>query len=358
MTAEHSARIQRLQETMQHEAIDAFFIYTPVNRLYFTGLETSNGLLLVPDRGEPVFYTDFRYIEAARRTLAGCDIRKFAPQADQLAAYRQLAASWRRIGYEGSLSAAQFLPLQANLPACEWVDSTTAIARLRAVKSPAELDAIRRSARANDALFADLVETIRPGMTELQILRRLRLLLVERDLTQSFDPIICAGANAVECHHQPDSTPLAPGSELLIDMGVKVDRYCSDMTRTLFFGEPTARFNEIHGLVLAANQAAVAAIRPGAPCNAIDAVARGIIDQAGYGAFFDHSLGHSLGLEIHEWPNFAKTNDTPLQPGMVLTVEPGIYIPGDTGVRIEDLICVTETGCEILSHTPRAIIIP
>lgn len=357
MTALHTTRIQNLQKIMREEAIDAFFIYSTVNRIYFTGLETSNGLLLVEARGEAVFYTDFRYIEVARRTMPGCEIRKFAPQEEQLAHYKELAAGWRRIAYEGSLTTAQFLPLKNRLEPAEFVDGAAHIAKLRAVKSPDELDALRRSAKANDDLFAALIQTIRPGMTELEILRQFRLLLVERDLTESFSPIICAGVNAVECHHQPDGSVLKPGSELLIDMGVKVDRYCSDMTRTLFFGDPTPRFDEIHSLVLRANQAAIAAIKPGIPCNEIDAIARGIITDAGYGDFFDHSLGHSVGLEIHEWPNFSKNTTAPLQPGMVLTVEPGIYIPGDIGVRIEDLICVTETGCEILSHTPHAIII-
>ena len=130
------------------------------------------------------------------------------------------------------------------------------------------------------------------------------------------------------------------------------------MTRTVFFGEPTARFREIHDIVLNANQAAHAAVKPGVRCCDIDAIARGVIKDAGYGDYFGHALGHSVGLEVHEQPAFSATCETVLEPGMIITNEPGIYIPGDVGVRIEDLLLVTETGCEVLTHTPHEIVLP
>ena len=358
MNQEHLNRIQRLQGAMEEAGLDAVFLYSAVNRLYFTGLKTSNGLLLVERQGKPVFYTDFRYLEVAHRVLKGVEIRKFKTAADQLADYAKMASAWKTIGYEGSLTVAQFLPLQEAMVHAKWTSVTTLIASLRGVKSASELDAIRRSAMANDALFKDLMEAFKPGMSELDMLRIFRMKEAARGLTESFDPILCAGVNAVECHHQPDNTVLKPNSELLIDMGVVVDDYCSDMTRTVFFGTPTPRFREIHNIVLEANRAVVEAVKPGMRCCDIDVVARKIIGSYGYGDYFDHGLGHSVGLEIHEMPSFSRTCETILQPGMVITDEPGIYLPGEVGVRIEDLLIVTETGCEVISHTPHEIVPP
>ncbi len=358
MEREHLGRIEKLQAAMAATDIDAVFLYSPINRLYFTGLTTSNGLLLVERQGTPVFYTDFRYLEVAHRTLKDIEVRKFKPAKEQLADYTQFARAWKSVGYEGTLTVAQFLPLQEAMASARLTSVSALVSTLRGVKSAAEIDAIRRSAAANDALFAELMETFRPGMSELEMLRQFRMKEAARGLTESFDPILCAGANAVECHHRPDGTVLQPDSELLIDMGVVVDGYCSDMTRTVFFGTPTPRFREIFDIVLEANRAVREAIRPGIRCCDIDKVARDIIERHGYGEAFDHSLGHSVGLEIHEMPNLSKTCETVLEPGMVVTDEPGIYLPGEVGVRIEDLLVVTETGCEVLSHTPHEIVIP
>lgn len=358
MEREHLVRIEKLQAAMAAANIDAVFLYSPINRLYFTGLTTSNGLLLVERQGTPVFYTDFRYLEVAHRVLKGIEIRKFKPAKEQLADYAGFARMWKSVGYEGTLAVAQFLPLQEAMSSVRLTSVSSLISTLRGVKSPTEIDAIRRSAAANDALFSELMETFRPGMSELEMLRQFRMKEAARGLTESFDPILCAGTNAVECHHRPDATVLQPNSELLIDMGVMVDGYCSDMTRTVFFGTPTPRFREIFDIVLEANRAVIAAVRPGIRCCDIDKVARDIIDRYGYGAAFDHGLGHSVGLEIHEMPSFSKTCETVLEPGMVLTDEPGIYLPGEVGVRIEDLLVVTENGCEVLSHTPHEIVLP
>ncbi len=358
MANEYMLRIEKLQAAMDAAGIDVAFLYSAINRAYFTGLTTSNGLLLVERHGAPVFYTDFRYLEVANRTLKGIEVRKFKPAKEQLADYAAFAKQWKTVGYEGTLAVAQFLPLQEALGACKLVSLSTQISTIRGVKSETEIGAIRRSAAANDALFAELMEVFRPGMSELEMLRQFRMITAARGLATSFDPILCAGVNAVECHHQPDMTVLQPNSELLIDMGVIVDGYCSDMTRTVYFGTPTARFREIHSIVLEANRAVIEAVKPGVRCCDIDKVARDIITRYGYGDYFDHGLGHSVGLEIHEMPSFGKTCETILEPGMVLTDEPGIYIPNDVGVRIEDLLVVTETGCEVLSHTPHEIVLP
>ncbi|MGN0886733.1 MAG: M24 family metallopeptidase, partial [Candidatus Spyradenecus sp.] len=236
MTQEHLERIGRLQAAMKAADVDAVFLYSAINRHYFTGLTTSNGLLLVEQQGTPAFYTDFRYLEVAHRVLIGLDIRKFKAAKEQLEDYAALAKNWKTIGYESNLTVAQFLPLQEKMAHAKWTPITSMVTTLRAVKSPSELDAIRRSAQANDALFAELMKVFKPGMSELEMLRQFRIIEANRGLSESFDPILCAGANAVECHHQPDDTVLQPESELLTDMGVLVDHYCSDMTRTVYSG--------------------------------------------------------------------------------------------------------------------------
>lgn len=353
---EFSDRILRFQATLQAAQLDGVFLYTSVNRYYFTGLETSNGLLIIPATGAPTFYTDFRYIEAANRTLTGIKAKLFPKtRASQARDYQRIAKTWKTVGYEQTLDVARFLPLQA-LFGDKLRPADAAITKVRSIKSAFELDVMRRAAKANDDYFAMLMTKIKPGMSELEMVKVFNVALAKKGLTQSFDPIFCAGVNAVECHHQPDASILKPNSELLIDMGVTVDRYCSDMTRTPFFGKPTKRFREIHSIVLEANQTAMAAIKPGVPCCKIDKIARDIITKAGYGEAFGHSLGHSVGLEIHEQPGFSPKCKTVIEPGMVITVEPGIYLPGDVGVRIEDLVCITETGFEVLSHTPHELV--
>jgi len=264
-----------------------------------------------------------------------------------------MGTGWRRVGFEGRMEAARLLRFQAALPDAEWVDVTPETDRLRAVKSPAEQSRLRAAAEANDCLFAELLRRVRPGMSEWAISAVVRREAERLGQGEAFAAIACVGRGAAECHHQPDDTVLRRGQPLLVDLGLKLNHACADMTRCVSFGPPTPLWREIYRIVLTANRAAVRAIRPGLPCQAIDAVARGVIERAGYGPFFGHSLGHGLGLEVHESPSFSSACATELAPGMVLTVEPGIYLPGRLGIRIEDVILVTRDGCEVLTGTPR-----
>ena len=169
---------------------------------------------------------------------------------------------------------------------------------------------------------------------------------------EAFETIVCAGANAAECHHVPDDTVWRRGEPLLVDMGVKLDGVCSDMTRNIKAARDP-EYAKVYDVVLQANEAAIAAARPGITAGALDAVARRIIRKAGYGKAFGHSLGHGVGYEIHEEPCAKQKSKTELEPGMFVTIEPGIYLEGRLGVRIEDLVLITTTGCEVLSHSPK-----
>jgi Xaa-Pro aminopeptidase len=354
-SAEFAGRVRRLLAWQARERLDALLVTSDVNRYYLTGIETSNGCFLAERGLEPVFYTDFRYLTMASNRLTFMPAKKIWRPSDEAAAFQSFGRKWRRVGYEGSMGAARFLKLREALPDVEWVDAAGELSAMRSVKSRAEQRVMRAAVAANDRAYSAVMRQVAPGMTEWEIRNIARR---EADLLgqgEAFDTIPCAGRNAAECHHHPDATPLRRGQPLLLDMGVSVDRYCSDMTRTVCLGAPSPALREVHRIVLEANRKAIRAIRPGRPCCEIDAVARAHIEKAGYGKHFGHGLGHSLGLEIHESPNFAATCSTPLKPGMVLTVEPGIYLAGRLGVRIEDVVLVTSGGCEVLSQSPREL---
>lgn len=352
-SAEFARRTKWLCAQLAHDRLDAVLLVTEVSRYYFTGLQTSNGLVLVEKRQPPTFYTDFRYLVMAHRCLTFMASKKLWRPADEPSVMAALGASWRRVGYEGQMDAARFNRLKAALPQVEWVDVGKPLAVMRSVKSPAEQRLMRAAVAANDRLFCEVLKQVVPGMTEWDIRNGVRLWTDRLGQGEAFDTIACVGRNAAECHHHPDTTVLRGGQPLLLDLGVRLDHYCSDMTRSIFFGKPTPFYREIHAIVLEANQKAIRAIKPGRRCDEIDAVARGHIEKTGYGDCFGHGLGHALGLEIHESPNFAASCTTELAPGMVLTVEPGIYLPGRMGIRIEDVILVTDSGCEVLSQSPR-----
>lgn len=346
-------RLRRLQAAQRRQRLDAVLVTTEINRFYFTGLAASNGMLLSERGAPPAFYTDFRYFTMARRTAPWLPSHLLWRPALEPEVVAGLGCGWRRVGYEGSMPAARFLKLQAALPNVEWVNATPMIEELRAIKSPDEQRRMRAAITANDRLFAETLRQTVPGMSEWAISAVVRREAERLGQGEAFAAIACVGRGAAECHHQPDDTVLRRGQPLLVDLGLKLNHACADMTRCVSFGPPTPLWREIYRIVLTANRAAVRAIRPGLPCQAIDAVARGVIERAGYGPFFGHSLGHGLGLEVHESPSFSSACATELAPGMVLTVEPGIYLPGRLGIRIEDVILVTRDGCEVLTGTPR-----
>lgn len=352
--AEFQSRIRRLQALQKRLGLDAILLYADISRYYFTGLVTSNGLFLTRADG-PLFLTDFRYLTMARRQAPWLEREKLWTKAEAHDALAKLGKNWRRIGHEDSLSAARDRQLKEALPDREWIDVSEHLSDLRAVKSPAEQRAVRAAVAANDCLFAALMRQVAPGQSEWEIRNLVRRAADHYGQIESFEPIVCVGKTAAECHHAPDETVLRRGQPLLLDLGLKLDHYCSDMTRCRFFGTPPPLYRDLFRIVQEANRKAIGAIRPGVPCCDIDAVARQHIDKAGYGSAFGHSLGHGIGLEVHESPNFSAVCKTALKPGMTLTVEPGIYLPGKFGIRIEDVILVTRTGCEVLTKTPHEV---
>jgi Xaa-Pro aminopeptidase len=353
---EYAARLVRLRRRMAAARFDAVLVEDPINRLYFTGMGSSNGILCVRGADVPLFLTDFRYLEDARSVLAfaRCGLLKSGVPRYQPLARPARVERWRRVGYDGSGSIGALEAMQRTLPEVkEWCSCQELIGGLRQVKSPRELQALRRAARMTDAAFATVLPRIRPGMTEWEIRVQIRAAMDLVSQGESFAPIVCAGSNASRCHHHPSLRPLRCGQELLLDMGVKVDGYCGDMTRVVFYGPPSARLREIYGIVLDANRRAIAGVRAGMTSHAADRLARRVIEKAGYGKYFGHSLGHGVGLEVHDPGALRPRCRDELPAGMVVSIEPGIYLPGVGGVRIEDVVVLRRNGCDVLTATPK-----
>lgn len=345
-----ASRLARVARKAACESrLDAVIVFTQANRNSLTGVDCDNGALIVEPGRRTVFYTDFRYTVMAERVAPWLAVKTMWKGSDEVKTLARLGAKWKRIGYEGAIPASRYLRLVEAFPRAELVDVYGDLLAARSVKTPLEIESLRKAEALTCRIWNETAAEIAPGMTEKAVQRAIRAKMNELGDGEAFETIVCAGANAAECHHVPDSTVWTRGAPLLVDMGAKTLGVCSDMTRNIVPRRPSPRYKDIYSIVLEANVSAIAAVKPGAVCGEIDGVARGIIKKAGYGANFGHSLGHGVGLEIHEAPNFAAGVKTVLEPGMLVTVEPGIYLPGELGVRIEDLVLVTETGCEILS---------
>lgn len=351
-------RMSALAAKLKRRRIAFALVYGEANQKGLVGFGCDNGCLVVfaADVGRAAeFYTDFRYIPAARREapwIKTADFSRFDRKRllSLCVSGRKTGNSARtrlRIGYEGAIPASRYLELAKAFSGCTPVDIEKDLLLLRAVKTPAEIAKIAAAAALNDEIWRIVLEEIAPGMTEKEIQRLIRAYMNQLGDGEAFETIVCVGSNAAECHHVPDDTVWREGEALLVDMGVKLDGYCSDMTRCV-----NSR-GKIHSLVLKANRAAVAAVRPGITGKKLDAVARKIISKAGYGKYFGHALGHGVGLEVHEAPVASKRSDSVLAPGMIVTIEPGIYIEGEIGVRIEDLVLVTADGHEVLTVSGR-----
>ena len=326
------------------------------NLRYLTGFTGSNGSLLVLG-GKSILFTDPRYqIQASQEVTCRVKIAKGPLVAAVAAAIARLGL--KRIGYEPARmtcdayeSLKARLPMRASLEAVKgWIEE------LRMVKSSAEIALIRRSVETNSRAFEQAVARILPGMTEQDLAAeleyRMRRLGAEKP---AFETIVAAGVRSALPHAQPTAARLKPRGLVLVDMGAQQDGYCSDMTRMLYLGAPTAKVMRVYRAVLEAQLAAIAAVRPGASTAAVDRAARRVLKGYGLDRAFVHSTGHGLGLEIHEPPRLGKRDKTRLEAGMAITIEPGVYLEGFGGVRIEDTVLVTGTGCEILTPTSKEL---
>jgi Xaa-Pro aminopeptidase len=346
-------RAERLAALVAERELDALLVTDLVNLRWASGFTGTNGFALVgPD--ERVFMTDFRYVERAEEEVSGYERRR-APQGEQAASLLALIGDEggpRRVGFDDvHMSVKQWRAVTERLPEeVELVEAGGVVEELRAVKEPGEIELIRAAAQLADEAFRAVIEPGIAGRTEREVALaledRFRHLGAEGP---SFPSIVAAGAHGALPHAEPRDVEIPAGTLVVVDFGAVLNGYCSDCTRTVATGEIDGDAREIYELVLRAQVESLAAIRPGRPGKEVDAVARDIIAEAGHGERFGHGLGHGVGLEVHEAPRLAQSGTTPLVPGNVVTCEPGVYVPGEVGVRIEDLVLVVEDGAERLS---------
>jgi Xaa-Pro aminopeptidase len=352
-----TARTDRLLERLPELGVEAMLVTNLVNVRYLTGYTGSNGLALIGPSTR-TFITDFRYVEQAAdqvdpafdRLIAQLDLAESLPDA--------LAPGNLKLGFEeAEVTVRQHRRLRELLPKrVELLGVEGAVEGLRAVKDAEEVARIRAAAELADAAFERLLAGGLVGRTEREAAIALEAAMRELGATRpSFESIVAAGAHGALPHASPREVEIEPGRLVVIDWGAELDGYCSDCTRTVATGELDGAALEVYALVLEAQLAALEAVRAGARGPEVDAVARDIITAGGEGERFGHGLGHGVGLEIHEAPRLSKRSEDVLRAGNVVTVEPGVYLPGRFGVRIEDLLVVTDQGSEILTGVHKAL---
>jgi Xaa-Pro aminopeptidase len=367
----YGERRKRLRATAAERGLDAVLVTELLNVRYLTGFTGSNGALLLRADGADVFGTDGRYTTQAGTQVP--DVELLIDRGTVAALAREAVRRGAgRIGYESHHLTVDGLraleSVLADAAAGGTVPELTSVRRaveaLRAVKDDDEVDALRRACAVADAALAELAAegALRPGRTELQVGRELdaRMLTMGAE-APSFETIVATGANSAIPHHRPDTTELRAGDLLKLDFGATVDGYHSDMTRTVVLGgaggEPADWQREVYELVASAQAAGRAALAVGADVVAVDAAARDVIAAAGHAEHFPHGLGHGVGLEIHEAPGIGQLGAGRLAAGMAVTVEPGVYLPGHGGVRIEDTLIVTDDEPELLTLTSKELLV-
>jgi Xaa-Pro aminopeptidase len=347
------SRADRLAELVTERELDQLFVSDLTNVRYLSGFTGTNGACLV-GADTRIFFTDFRYTERAEHEV-GEEWER--PEGERELVPQIAARMSGKVGFEDAkLSVRQLARLEAATG--EDVDLVPAgdlVEQLRAVKEPEEVERMVAASELADDVFRWAIERGLAGRTEGDVARACEARIRELGAEPSFSPIIAAGENGAQPHAEPGDREIGSGELVVFDMGAELDGYCSDGTRTFATGELDGDAREVYDLVLAAQLAALAAIRAGASGKEVDAVAREMIAEAGHGDHFGHGLGHGVGLEVHEAPRLATTSEDELREGNTVSVEPGIYLPGRFGVRIEDLVVLTADGYRNLSGTPKEL---
>lgn len=353
---------EKVSNLIHAKKIDALLINDPYNMRHVSGFAGGEGIVYVSDKNK-VVVTDSRYTEVAAKDSAPFGFRVVEEKREhpRTRILRELLEDdgAEIVGYEDEfLRVSEFNEYQKALDTVkEWVPMGGLVDELRRIKTEEELKYMEKAEAIGDAAFKGILDFIRPGQTELEIAAELEYYMKKNGAERlSFDSIVASGMNSSMPHAVPSGKKVEEGDFITMDFGCTYKGYCSDMTRTIVVGKANDRQKEIYHVVLEAQLKALAALKAGVTGASVDAVARKVIGDAGYGDFFGHGLGHSVGLYIHENPRLSPTDPTVLKAGMIETVEPGIYVPGFGGVRIEDMVCVTEDGCINFAHSPKELI--
>jgi Xaa-Pro aminopeptidase len=350
-------RLEQLRIALFARKADAALVIGPHDQFYLTGFTGQDGAAMVT-RKAVWLLTDGRFKEQARKEApwARTVIRKvgLAQAAGQLAGRLRIG---KILVQPEVMTLEEAAGLQKHLPkSARLIRASGVIRKMRVTKDSAEIDRIRAAIRVGEEAFEVLRRRVRPGMTESQVAATVEYEMRRRGASgPAFATIAAVDANAALPHYRAGEVRVPKNGLLLVDWGARLDEYCGDLTRVLLIGRIPARIRRLYQAVLDAQLTAIAAIRPGIPCRQVDLAARRVLDRAGLGRYFVHGVGHGLGLEVHEPPRLAATSKDRLEPGMVVTVEPGVYLPGQAGIRIEDDVVVTGTGCQLLSRLPKRI---
>lgn len=350
-------RVDAVLKGLEDMGLSQILITDPLSIFYLTGrmiypLERFYALYLNQKGAHKIFINQ---LESVPEDL-GVEKVRFSDTDPYMDLVIQAVDSREPLGVDKNMSARFLLPLLDRKAAAGFVNASLAIDKARAVKDPQEQALMRKASQINDAAVGELRRYIREGVTEIELAEQLKQLY--KDLGAdglSFDPLVAFGSNAASGHHWPDQTTLKAGDCVLIDAGCTYQGYCSDMTRTYFYQSVAQHQREIYNLVLQANESAEQAVRPGVVLGELDHIARSIISEAGFGSNFTHRLGHFIGLEDHDFGDVSAAAVDVAVPGNIFSIEPGVYLDGDMGVRIEDLILVTEDGYENLNHLSKEL---
>ena len=357
-------RLDRVRDILRQRGLDALMISHPANRFYLSGFtaddhgpDESAGVLLVEPAAATLLTGATNLPWASSEVGTGVTAGEWERPWERHVGERLREAGWRRVGFEdAALTVGSHRALaEAAGEAVALEALGDAVSRLRAVKDAAELALLAEAIRFTDEVFVAATAELAAGTTERELVWRIEREMRERGADgPAFPTIVAAGPHSARPHHAPTDRPIAAGEPVVIDMGVRIGGYAADLTRTICVGEPTPKLSAVYNVVLAAQRAALAALRAGMTGKDADAVARAVVEAAGYGERFTHGLGHGLGIRVHEAPSLGKTSEDVLVAGHVVTVEPGVYIADWGGVRIEDVGVVEPDGFRVLTAAPKA----
>lgn len=349
-------KVARFKEAIREEKLDAIIISKPTNCQYLSGFTGGSGVLLIA-KNEDYLITDFRYKEQACKQAQGFKVIQFEESLVKSLKEIIHKLSLKKVGLEkDTVTLATYQEYVENISDADFIPVEDYCSKLRQIKSREEIVLLKKAIEIADKAFLHIREYIRVGQTEKEVASQIeycmRSLGAEKN---AFDTIVASGERSSLPHGLASSKVIKQGELVTLDFGAVYEGYHSDMTRTLIMGKPDAKQTKIYNTVLQAQEEAEVKIKSGMKGNEADSIAREIIEQAGYGEYFGHSLGHAVGLDIHERPFLSPREDGILKPGVVVSVEPGIYLPGWGGVRIEDLVVITSRGCEVLTKSPKNI---
>lgn len=356
----YNQRIKKLQKKLRRKKIDGLLVSNPDNRRYLCGysvcdhgIAESSGVLVVPARGKVRLLTDFRFKLQAEREVPWAEVHLYPKGVISLLGQLLPDLAIKSLGFESSYTLHSFVErLTATLDkkGIQLVTTDGLVEKLREIKDEEEIKLIRRAVRLNEEVFREISDKLSKYPSEIEMAIAIETAMRKKGAERpSFDTIVASGKNGALPHAVPGANLIEKGGSLTIDMGLILDGYCSDMTRNQMVGKPDKHYRKLHRLVRRAQLAGAAAVRAGVRCCDADRAARKVIDDAGYGKYFGHSLGHGVGLAVHEEPRLSSRNSKKLKPGMIITIEPGIYIPGWGGIRLENMYVVREEGCENLN---------